>query len=567
MRRSFIYPSLLLFFAFIISSWTLLTMSFPKGHDWLFELVRVSEFKSALLNGQLPPYWAENQYAGYGSPIFLFYAPLYSVLSTCCSFFTGSIISGCRWAIIFFSLVGILSTKFMVEAALGDKTFENQASSRMAAYFFILNPYLISDKLLRNANAEFAALTLCPLVIWGLITLLRKPHLGALILSMSLALVITAHNLTALVIFAVISMAAFILYLPGQNLRLWIYIVASVFLSVGLSAFFWVPAIYYKSLVRIEQMTTGKFDFHTNFPPLTSLFNHDNVFSIGPITPLALLWAAVIVAEACKNKNLANIKLTLFAFFSCIFLLFLQTRYSTFIWETIPYMPLFQFPWRMMGAVSVITSLLLGICFAQRFSKIFNRKIIIIAEIMWLAICTLNALPNLNAAEALSEKKFVQTSKLLTPEQIKENRLTATVGDEYLPRNADPRAYLNTRLKDGPIVQSIPEVEVKILKNTGTLIELETQGNLSANLEIARWFFPDWICIVNGQLHPIKKNTLGSFDISIPSGTNLISLKLMPPLLRRVLCWVSLGSLTLWCIFCILLCATATNRPRKQLRA
>src|SRR5258706_16477610 len=53
----------------------LLFGGFPLGHDWQYELVRVSEYQAALIAGQLPPYWSENLYAGYGSPVFFYYAP------------------------------------------------------------------------------------------------------------------------------------------------------------------------------------------------------------------------------------------------------------------------------------------------------------------------------------------------------------------------------------------------------------------------------------------------------------------------------------------------------------
>jgi len=79
------------FIALLVSSAPLLTLRFPEGHDWLFELVRTSQFKSALMNGQFPPYWGEDLFRGFGSPIFLFYAPLYSFMFTVCPFLTASI--------------------------------------------------------------------------------------------------------------------------------------------------------------------------------------------------------------------------------------------------------------------------------------------------------------------------------------------------------------------------------------------------------------------------------------------------------------------------------------------
>ena len=60
----------------------LIFIDYPHGHDWIFELVRLEEYFSAIKAGQVLPYWAENLYLGFGSPIFLYYATLYNILSS-----------------------------------------------------------------------------------------------------------------------------------------------------------------------------------------------------------------------------------------------------------------------------------------------------------------------------------------------------------------------------------------------------------------------------------------------------------------------------------------------------
>lgn len=45
---------LLPFLALVVSSLPLLSLKVPEGHDWLYELVRVSEFKTAVINGHFP---------------------------------------------------------------------------------------------------------------------------------------------------------------------------------------------------------------------------------------------------------------------------------------------------------------------------------------------------------------------------------------------------------------------------------------------------------------------------------------------------------------------------------
>ena len=542
---------LLPFLALIVSSLPLLTLKYPHGHDWIFDLVRVAEFKSAIVNGQYPPFWSENLYGGFGSPIFLFYAPLYMLVSAFCSVLTGSIARGSTLAILIFSLVAVFSMKLVLQTALERKSFVDEAASRIAVFFFILNPYLISDKLIRNANAEYAALCLSPLAIYGLLSIDRKPIRGGLILSAGLALIIIAHNLTALVIMALILVAAFVLYLPKKK-SIWIMLVLSIGLGLGLSAFFWVPAISYKSLVQMNQLVSGKFDFHNQYQPLSSFFGYDHFFAVGPLTPVILLSAVIILWLAYSRKDLDQRKLVLFAFVCSLLFLFLQTKASMFIWEKVPFLPLFQFPWRMMGPLGLLTSIIAGLSFAYLFKE-KPKQIVIIAEITLLVLCILNAIPTLRSNKPLQEKTLDQLPYMLKEKSIRYNRLYATVLDEYLPRNADTAIWRAKGNEARPVFSNTPNIFVKVIKNTGTNIILETHNTRPTRLQLARWFFPDWSCTVNGDEHTIQLNQFGTFDISIPAGFNQIVLQLQPPLLRRVTSCISIVNFTVWCIILILL--------------
>ena len=63
----------------------------PRGHDWSHELVRVAQIQAAFEDGQLPPAWAPDLYHGWGSPIFLFYAPLFATLASLAAGLLGSV--------------------------------------------------------------------------------------------------------------------------------------------------------------------------------------------------------------------------------------------------------------------------------------------------------------------------------------------------------------------------------------------------------------------------------------------------------------------------------------------
>ena len=535
--------SVLPFLAIIISSFPILTLEFPKGHDWYFELVRVSEFKSAIINGQFPPYWGENLYGGYGSPIFLYYAPLYSLIATFLSFITCSIISGSTLALIILSIIAVVSMKYLVQEAVGEKTFEGESASRIASYLFILNPYLICDMLLRNANAEYTALCLSPVAFYGLILIGRKACIGGLVLSGALALIITSHNLTALIMFPMILVSSLFLYLPKKEISIWLKIIGSISLGLAFSAFFWIPALYYKSLVQIEQMMVGKFYYLNQFKSFISLFGYEYFYSIGFITPL-IIFCSLAVMFFMRNLKKSNyMNLYIFTICSSLFLIILQNRASKYFWEIIPYLPLFQFPWRMMGPLALVTSITVGLSF-DLFCKDTPKKNIIMREILILLICVANAAGHIRSSEQVPHN----ISYMFIGETIKNNGLPATVLDEYLPRGASNDIWRIGRYNFRPVVKSMPDIEINVLKDSGTEIIIETVSNTPAKLQMARWFFLDWKCTINGAPYDVKINKFGSFDISIPGGFNKIILHLFPPLLRRVCNWVSLMGLATGCI-------------------
>ena len=531
--------------ALLISSLPLLMLGYPQGHDWLFELIRVAEYKNALfVDKQFPPYWGSNLYGGYGSPIFIFYAPLYAFVSSCCSWVMGSITSGSMGALIIFSIIAVISMQLLLKAALGNNTFVNDAASRIAGYFFILNPYLLCNKLLRNANAEYAALCISPLALYGLLIIDRRPKMGTSILAIGLALTILAHNLTALVMMAFILVAAVVLYVSSKRILM---ALGGVVLALGLSAFFWVPAMYYQPFVRIDRMIQGKFDFHNQFQPMASFFGYTEFYSIGLLVPLVLICAVGMFWIACKRRELMSLKFCLLLFLASLFFLFLQTKASIFFWEQIPYLSLFQFPWRMMGPIAIACVIIIGCSFAY-LCREQSRKIVLSAEIVILVICVINAVPHLKDTEALPESVSRVLSEVLRGDTIKNEALPATVLDEYLPRLAYPDIWLiNRQRKFGSVVNAGPAgCELRVILDSGTSIMVEARTEYPTRLQILRWFFPGWTCTNNGMPQDIHASRTGTIDISIPAGSNSTDLTLKPPSLRRNCLWMSLVLFLCW---------------------
>lgn len=546
--------------ALLLAISPLLAVGFPMGHDWLFELVRLSQFKSAIADGQLPPYWGGDLYDGYGSPVFIFYAPLFLTLASLCSLLTGAISSGGVMALILLSAIATLSIWLLLREALGR---EGQAAARIAASMFVLNPYLIGNMLARNANAEYAALCLMPLCLYGLVLIGRKPRAGGLVLAAGLGLTIIAHNLTALVAMALVIGAAVAL---GRK-NSWGATFGGIALGLGLSAFFWIPAMYYKSLVRIDQMMTGKYDFHTQFQGLGECFGYGKFYAAGVVIPIVLI-CGVIVANSCvRNTN----RLLYFALAGSMFFVFMLTRPSQWVWDNLPFMMLYQFPWRMMGPLSMLSSIVAGYCF-MRFSEGRPSRTIMIAELVVFGLLAANAAAHLRDARPIPENFAAQLPRLLLSDTIRTNGLAATVRDEYLPKTVTMKNYAGSepvainmgirknqssgsytdlwRAEDtrhmyaATILSDKTDTKAAMIKDTATDISFRADG--PATIVVSRWFFPGWACTINDAPCTLTNSAQGTCEISLPAGQHTVSLKLHPPLMRRIAVGISILSLLIW---------------------
>jgi hypothetical protein len=533
----------LLLAALLISCVPFLFGVFPQGHDLGAELVRIVEFRHALISGQLPPYWAENAYAGYGSPIFLYYAPFFSFVASLLVGVFDSVVDAAATTIVIFTIVSLAGMEKLMREVIGGRSPESFAAARVAAYVYLLSPYLLGDKLMRNANAEFAALCIIPWVLYGLLRIRNHQSRGLIVLAISFAMVILSHNLTALVAAALLLFGSLILYLPSATVREWMSFLYAVVLGLGLSAFFWVPALGLISFVRPEQLTSGKFDFHGQFQPLDSFFSYEHFFSIGYVG-LELLVFTVCMAWFIRDQAFPARKMYIFVLlFSAVFL-FLQIPASTFLWEHVPFLSLFQFPWRMMGPFALMLAIASGIAFAYVLRKRPGR-FGLFAELTVFIICFLNAMPLFRTYIPLTPANEEILTEFITPHGIKTYGVSSTEEDEYLPRTAQPETWRKYPPIHGPVVNAEPATRIATQVDKGTKIVLDVAVEQATRLRIARWAFPEWELRINGAPADVITNELGSIDISVPAGESRVVLGLKPPRLREVCLWISMASFAL----------------------
>ena len=424
--------------ACLFGVWPLLRGGFPNGHDVLYELVRISEYREAFAAGQWPPFWSEHLYAGYGSPVFLFYAPLFSAAASLAASLAGSVEGGATWLLVAISVVSVPLARGFLAALLEATGLPDSAAARLGTVFFVVHPYLLGDKLVRNADAEFMGLCLTPLALHGVAIAARDPRRGAALVSAGLALVVLAHNLTALVAVAFVLGLGVVLH--GVRARAaWLAIGAGIAAALALTAFFWLPALALQDLIRPEELLLGKFDYRRQFPPLEKIFWYVRFFATGLAHPRGAgrgRRGGRAVPGAATHSGVAHRRGAR--------LLFLETPASAWLWERIPWLPLFQFPWRMMGPLALVASALAALLAALALAGRTPRARAL-AEVGFTVVALANAWPLVAQYAPLTADEARTLDRVLHPEQIRNSAETVTAGDEYLPRASDRTVWYAQR--------------------------------------------------------------------------------------------------------------------------
>jgi hypothetical protein len=507
--------------AVLIACAPVLAGGFPAGHDWIFELTRVAEYRNAMAEGQLLPFWASNLYGGYGSPVFLFYAPGYALLATVCGLLPGGITAAAAIAVVVTTAIGAASMGILAREAVPD-----HAAARCAVVVFVLSPYLLGDALIRNANAEYLGLCVAPLALAGLISIDRTPRRGAILLALGLGGVLLTHNLTALFVAAGLVLGTVVLHPRGR--RTWVHLSLGGVVGGLLGAVLWLPALMLKPLVSTDGLLSGDLDFHTRFPPLSDWIVGD-FFSVG--VPVVVIFGAAIGFWLRSEMAPRTRRLLRFACVAAAACLALQLKASTPLWEHVPLLKFFQFPWRFMGPISLLGALLAAVVLAPAFRRATPGRRIAM-EVAVLAICVASAAPNLLAYRPLDAQDQEEADWRLTADAIRNSTLTVTVGDEYLPRDADPERW-RTRHPANGLTLEPPGVGVDVeVDGLGTRIRVETQE--ATALPVGRWAFPVWELHVDGRDVTPLVDADGALEIPVPSGGSSVELVLRPPPVRRV---------------------------------
>ncbi len=508
-------------------------------HDGNYHLLRLMDMHRSIEDGGYYIRWLPDLNSGYGSPIFNFYPPLaYYVAELFHIVGLGFIDSMKSTYFIGFLLSGIAMYMFARDV-LGEK------AGLVAAVAYIYAPYHLVDVYVRGAFGEFLSFGLIPLVLWSFYRLANTgDRRYAVSAALSYALLITTHNVNALIFTPIFLL--YIVFLRSKERRrhdFAKFAFLAMLYGIGLSAFYWLPALYESQFIQIYRTTYGYFGYPLHFVYPKQLFlpywgygysvpgiKDEMSFQIGTAYVMLSLLSVVLIKRAGEKHRVAKPHITLFLIITAIGIM-LMLPASTPVWALLPYVEFIQFPWRMLGVTMLTTSFLCGAT-----TLLFEDRLKDLAVLFLLLILIL---PPLGYAKAnythINESKW-------TPERILESGYSATARNDYLPITV-----LEITNKSAPDRISVisGNAIVELLEHRATVYRIRVHADTKAEIRVDNYWFPGWRTYVDDMEVEIKDNKFGVIQFEVPTGNHIVLIRFEDTFIRKVGKAVSYMSLLL----------------------
>ncbi len=369
MKKEFLIVLLSAFVFISLAVSPLFRPDFFPMHDFT-HVARLYDLDKTIKDGQFPARWASDFGYGYGMPLFNFYAPLPYYLAEVFHLAGFDFVVSIK---IVFGLSFVLSFLFMYFLA---REFWGKLGGVVSAVAFVYVPYHAVDFYVRGALGELWAIAFLPLLFYGFYKLSQKQNYGYFLLSsLSLAAVILSHNIVALIAIPFLLVFIALLFFLNPNKKSFIFYILSFISALGLSAFFFLPALLEKDFTVVNVLTQGYGSYLYHFLYIRQLWfspwgyggsilgiEDGMSFQIGQLH-LVLVIIAVFSAIWLWRKKQEISFLILFFLAVFIFSAFMTTLKSQFIWDRISLLAFIQFPWRFLSLIIFAVSFLSGAIF------------------------------------------------------------------------------------------------------------------------------------------------------------------------------------------------------------
>ena len=536
----------------LLAIWPFLSRtSLPQGTDAELHIFRLHELSYLVRNGEFFPRWAPNFYHGYGYPIFNYYAPLTYYLGLVVELLPRlDAVSGVKAVFVLGLLLGGVGMYGFVRDNWGRR------AGYVATAVYIYAPYVqYIDPHARGVLPESFSLGLFPVALWALDRVRKGSGRWWWVTAvLSTAGIILTHNLMGLLFFGLLS--AWVLWQiasrqVGKSAS-WqvgklafnpqVSLLSILILGLGVAAYFWLPVILERDAVNLNTLIGAgdNYDFRTHFLSWREMLSPSMWLDWGATQPafrfnlgvaqwtIGGMGLVMLVLRRAKQ----SIHLLFFAL-ALAGLLILMLPISQFVWEVVPFLPYFQFPWRLLGAAAAMLAILAGAGAAALLdaTEQRSRAARVITEACLVALPMLLALP-LTQPVPWGDFGAVSTARM-TDIEHKGRWLGTTSTADYVPATVDQIPKRNG-IVAAPLYQNQPPNQVNWATlpdgaevNVEVVTPLFTRYHVSApknfRLRLFLFDFPGWQVRIDGQLVETELGRPEGFIvIPVPIGEHVV---------------------------------------------
>src|SRR3989339_63636 len=569
MKKGLIPILLILFFSILVSLPLLKPGLFIIHDDQ--QIARLLLFDQALKAGQFPPRWVDELGFGFGYPLFVFYPPLVYMVGELFHLIGFSFIDSIK--LVFFTSIFASGLAMYILV----KEFWGRYAGIVSAFFYILVPYRAIDVYIRGALAESFSFVWLPVILWSFYKLVKTNKTIYIYLSaVFLALLMITHNLIFLPFMLILPFyLLFLIWKSNTKILSTAHCLLSTVLALGLSAFFWAPAILEKKFTIVDQLllvNLANYNIHFVFPQ--QLWNWpwgfggsaaglaDGIsFKIGKLhivlSVMSLFFAIIYLVrnklKSYTRKEIFNFQFSIFNFFLFVFSAFMTTSYSKLIWDLVSPLGYLQFPWRFLIFTSLFSSILAG-------AFIYLLKLPILRLIASLILITLLVVTNFKLFKPQTYRPDL-TDEIATSKKII-NWDVSRSSFEYVPVGLPLYKSPNDTnlLRIGTC--QIPREKVRLIQGTTKIenlkgspskIQFTSNAQKTSPVRVNVFNFPGWQAKIDGQKTIIQDNNpYKLITIDVPEGSHQIEVVFTNTPVRTQANTITIGTIITMIIIYIL---------------
>ena len=503
------YHLLIILALSIPAIWALLVPGFYGASD--LHIAWLKELDVTLRAGQFPPRFVPDLSFGFGYPLFSFVFPL--------PFYISEI-----FHLLGLTLVDSVKTVFLLSIPASGyfmyKFLKEHTSVWLAlagAVLYIYTPYRATDIYVRGAFGEAVAFIFPPLIAWAITKTSREKNLGTKsvtkwigILGLGIGGLILSHNIMAYMFLPFLIVLALMI---SFNIRSLLGFILGLLVSI----YFWLPAVLESGLMKYDTV----FNFIDHFPTLKQLITpyfgygasvpgpYDGMsFFLGGVNIILIVLALILF----KKLN----KISVWALVMIAASIIMMNFRSTFLWQHLPLIPYFQFPWRFLSLTTFATSILVITLSDFKFGKYVGIAIIL-------------------AAIILNFTDFKPHDFL--------GRTDAYYLNRYIPVPVASEEYLKTGEEYLRLPKATEKRPTEVSPNISLKSTFEVDTNIPKTVDYYKYNFPGWVVKVDGnKVDTSAGKPYGQIEFQVPAGKHVVEVAFKETLFRGILDIISLLS-------------------------